>query len=194
MESRAIARPDGPARGPERRRIAASMEGRAIARPDVRFLARQAGEDILASMEGRAIARPDKRCPAARTCSTTALQWRAEQLLGQTPQCNRRWCVITFRFNGGPSNCSARPPVAVIGLAWRTPASMEGRAIARPDLEEAATGLTGIMSLQWRAEQLLGQTIARWEQTTGGTAASMEGRAIARPDVLCVHPEAIPFA
>ena len=101
-------------------------------------------------------------CPAKPSESeeaivlVTALQWRAGQLPGQTrlpgPDRGRR-----RRFNGGPGNCPAKPARRAIvatpisTLQWRagqlpgqtvagpaptperTGASMEGRAIARPN-------------------------------------------------------------
>ena len=130
MEGRTIARPNppahltaGPAAPPN-----ASMEGRTIARPN-RFLARQAGEDILASMEGRTIARPNPSMVSVRSVSTL-LQWRAGQLPGQS-------------FNGGPgarpnwhrgdhrAPTTAKPGSGSKG-SWPG-ASMEGRTIARPN-------------------------------------------------------------
>ena len=67
------------------------------------------------------------------------LQWRAEQLLGQTVHC----------------------PVQPL---LRDPASMEGRAIARPNSAAQTGGRPKTRfnggPLQWRAEQLLGQTLA----------------------------------
>ena len=114
-------------------------------------------------MEGRAIARPNLRRPA-------------------TTSAHGAHC-----FNGGPSNCPAKPAgihrrlacVAVTMLQWRaeqlpgqtsidrrTPsagtyrrASMEGRAIARPNVRAGELHVRPRrMSLQWRAEQLPGQT------------------------------------
>ena len=139
MEGRAIARPNDhhPKLRPQRP-ILASMEGRAIARPngvggdacpqrsdtcfnggpsnrsakrDVRFVRRVRG--AAASMEGRAIARPNP-CVCSfeegLSHSACALQWRAEQSLGQTQRFGQsRWC------------CTGTKP------------SMEGRAIARPN-------------------------------------------------------------
>ena len=61
----------------------ASMEGRAIARPNLRLSDWWAPQDI-ASMEGRAIARPN-RVDVSHPEHSSAC------------------------FNGGPSNCSAKP-------------------------------------------------------------------------------------
>ena len=181
----------------------ASMEGRAIARPncgppDVNT------PDVVASMEGRAIARPNAamtllehgsrglqwraeqlpgqtRIFATESPSTPMpLQWRAEQLPGQTaatgfPQ-RRRWC-----FNGGPSNCPAKPARPDHAGGPELLASMEGRAIARPNWatwrEQPCQ-----RPLQWRAEQLPGQTGIQRCGHCRQDGASMEGRAIARPN------------
>ena len=142
---------------------------------------------------------------AAMTVGTRSLQWRAEQLLGQT-RCPARRSARRLRgFNGGPSNCSARHDRR-LRHRCEPAASMEGRAIARPDRDFTGCGGWAIEALQWRAEQLLGQTVVhasvkssvgllqwRAEQLLGQTGdrpradpqhlhASMEGRAIARPD------------
>ena len=87
-----------------------------------------------------------------------------------------------------------------------TTASMEGRAIARPNTTTGGHDWRDVLLLQWRAGQLPGQTRLRGDMT-GGTCsyfnggpgncpakpldiavgphapgASMEGRAIARPN------------
>ena len=79
-------------------------------------------------------------CPAKPVGSATrpteplvSLQWRAGQLPGQTvsrrPECRcRPKC-----FNGGPGNCPAKPEVADEDAGLDDLASMEGRAIARPN-------------------------------------------------------------
>ena len=120
------------------------------------------------------------------TEADAVLQWRAEQLLGQTGKaiCLFRGCLRSFNggpsncsakpgsgprwrpgsctgFNGGPSNCSAKPDPVRHGLQRRRAASMEGRAIARPNTRPKS-GRQPTTSLQWRAEQLLGQTGCRW--------------------------------
>ena len=182
MEGRAIARPNlstpdvygVPC-------IRASMEGRAIARPNGRARRRHCSREE-ASMEGRAIARPNMGRGAGSVEQQLALQWRAEQLLGQTRKLVSRVIRLCSCFNGGPSNCSAKR-TAYAG-AWAL-----------------------VTKLQWRAEQLLGQTRSpktapRWSPSgfNGGPSncsakrcadapipadrhrASMEGRAIARPN------------
>ena len=88
MEGRAIARPNrrrGCRCGSERDR--ASMEGRAIARPNLWLIMVEAVKVIWpASMEGRAIARPNDR------------GFRTTSLYG-----------AVVGFNGGPGNCPAKP-------------------------------------------------------------------------------------
>ena len=145
MEGRTIARPDdsdlAPCRMATRTRPGASMEGRTIARPDCLGLPHLPLDIPAASMEGRTIARPDSRCE------------------------RRTYTVVTPQpcFNGGPDNCPARHKLReVLGrrvssceLQWRagqlpgqtgidrlarsawsvSEASMEGRTIARPDLD-----------------------------------------------------------
>ena len=114
----------------------ASMEGRAIARPNAANRSTGAcGDD--ASMEGRAIARPNWES-MNRPGQGPELQWRAEQLLGQTrhhpsqqlphspasmegraiARPNRRRHPHRPHprggFNGGPSNCSAKPLASTV--------------------------------------------------------------------------------
>ena len=132
-------------------------------------------------MEGRAIARPNRTPPA-------------------------RPHPRTYTFNGGPSNCSAEPVGGAVVVGDRQRPSMEGRAIARPNMRLLAARAKSWPVLQWRAEQLLGRTwttaattdpdyVLQWraEQLLGRTGVvedvadavpvpSMEGRAIARPN------------
>ena len=84
-------------------------------------------------MEGRAIARPN----ITRNLFTfiqTMLQWRAGQLPGQTEQAFNAAFHVVF-------------------------ASMEGRAIARPNWITRPRNLPARLELQWRAGQLPGQTV-----------------------------------
>ena len=108
MEGRAIARPNDSRRLLHDYRRDASMEGRAIARPNPHRSA-QAHERGSASMEGRPIARPNLSTSMLTCGVLSPLQWRAEQLPGQTgdARCCRTWCRVGF--NGGPSNCPAKP-------------------------------------------------------------------------------------
>ena len=134
----------------------ASMEGRAIARPNIDRGSLLAAHDV-ASMEGRAIARPNP--PSSRSASTPhfALQWRAGQLPGQTSTRRTRRRSRRWRFNGGPGNCPAKQYEKVTALHAER-ASMEGRAIARPNGGRTTPALPVENVLQWRAGQLPGQT------------------------------------
>ena len=144
MEGRAIARPDrcttcGHRRGNLLQWRAGRLPGRTV-RDDDRSESRG-----CASMEGRAIARPDST-GGGRPFNAAALQWRAGRLPGRTRRSST-------------------------GMARHAPASMEGRAIARPDRPLAFEAIAALRVLQWRAGRL-----------PGFNGASMEGRAIARPD------------
>ena len=85
------------------------------------------------------------------------LQWRAEQSLGQTPDVDRH-----------------------LAQSLSAP-SMEGRAIARPN-HGAGRTMSRRKALQWRAEQSLGQTGLLGGAHGVVVVPSMEGRAIARPN------------
>ena len=78
------------------------------------------------------------RSPVSRLCPMAVhLQWRAGQLPGQTRGSSRCCCPASHSFNGGPGNCPAKH-VAPVGSTGRSPPSMEGRAIARPNAPIAA--------------------------------------------------------
>ena len=133
-------------------------------------------------MEGRgAAADRDRRgsfnggpgnCPAKHTAATApatashALQWRAGQLPGQTPQAGRR--------------CPSRQQ----GLQWRA-GQLPGqtRRYSRMDRSPRTR-------LQWRAGQLPGQTTHALCECCAALKPSMEGRAIARPNTS--HPPRTP--
>ena len=83
MEGRAIARPNLRKGRRCLSHSAASMEGRAIARPNQHGIAVLVGAK-RASMEGRAIARPNQDPTEVATTIEMLLQWRAGQLPGQT--------------------------------------------------------------------------------------------------------------
>ena len=158
MEGRAIARPNVDrhvvtARG----NAAPSMEGRAIARPNSVMVMRISRHRNGPSMEGRAIARPNLHEAVAGFGDVEPLQWRAEQLPGQTSGSRRTAGCRCPPFNGGPSNCPAKQAFGV-------------------------TGSPAARSLQWRAEQLPGQTGFGLGVEVGAPPPSMEGRAIARPN------------
>ena len=156
-------------------------------------------------MEGRAIARPNRRCAAGPTSSHPAFNGGPSNRSAK-----RRQRRVSHGLAAGPSmegRAIARPnatdpqPAERVGVP-----SMEGRAIARPNSWRFSPLSRPISSLQWRAEQSLGQTISaklfdvgvsslqwRAEQSLGQThrrdgiikdhhAPSMEGRAIARPN------------
>ena len=183
------------------------MEGRAIARPNP-IKPRGNVRTEEPSMEGRAIARPNSEMSQV-AAPAGFLQWRAEQLPGQTTGRRRGPAAVDDPFNGGPSNCPAKHPAAAPqhltaaapfnggpsncpaklrlcpgGQYPRERPSMEGRAIARPNPPRISawtlpvtTSFNGGPSncpakpcgielvpntsipLQWRAEQLPGQTV-----------------------------------
>ena len=191
----------------------ASMEGRAIARPNRHRVYHGARGHRRASMEGRAIARPNADASPRYSRRLGPLQWRAEQLPGQNA--SPRSAVIDdaplllqWRAEQLPGQtCRTRAEV-LLGVHL---ASMEGRAIARPNYTVLSPLCGAVIALQWRAEQLPGQTPLphsfrvtrggvelqwRAEQLPGQTRklppgfgyrwrihASMEGRAIARPNL-----------
>ena len=147
------------------RQAVASMEGRAIARPN-RSAESAAGQlVIIASMEGRAIARPNETNYGGQQGMALLLQWRAEQLLGQT------WLSGQFRSSS-----------AFTSLQWRAE-----QLLGQTELHVFSAGRTMSRrkALQWRAEQLLGQTCGRHlvRPDDWRLLASMEGRAIARPNL-----------
>ena len=94
------------------------------------------------------------------------------------------WSTTTAKrcFNGGPSNRSAKPVLFSTLSRTGSSASMEGRAIARPNDAPHRHIHPCQCWLQWRAEQSLGQTRRPAEAGARDGVASMEGRAIARPN------------
>ena len=228
-------------------------------------------EAAPASMEGRAIARPNDVNPAviAETARFNGgpgncpaklggvgggcrrellLQWRAGQLPGQTAP--RAAVLLTHAnsFNGGPGNCPAKPrrlptamgstavPASFNGGPGNCPAkrkhvrrtvtrtqpgfnggpgncpakhivppktarpgrqvavaSMEGRAIARPNPVvpsrwSACRIAPDLAGLQWRAGQLPGQTTAGIVTVTSHRAAGLQWRAGQLPGQTGVEP------
>ena len=90
-------------------------------------------------------------CPAGRhdnrgnVLNAHELQWRAGQLPGRTRRGRGCGRSLTRRFNGGPGNCPAGLDDGACRAGGRV-ASMEGRAIARPDggwRRTAGRGRTG---------------------------------------------------
>ena len=158
----------------------ASMEGRAIARPNTRngchsqiknprfnggpgnCPAKPRGEGGCGGMGSRFNGGPGN-CPAK---------------LGTQPTPP----AVAARFNGGPGNCPAKPVGEDIAGITSLGASMEGRAIARPNEPAATHNCFSSSALQWRAGQLPGQTGVASASCKPGPRASMEGRAIARPN------------
>ena len=126
-------------------------------------------------MEGRAIqldlpVRGRLRCLDSLSDS---LQWRAEQLPGQTgPDQWRFHPQLRCCFNGGPSNCPAKPSSTCAYCIGRSHLTLQWRAEQLPgqtvspqcfkpghDMARTSLDLIGIgAALQWRAEQLPGQT------------------------------------
>ena len=84
-------------------------------------------------MEGRAIARPNMILYLRICVIFAALQWRAGQLPGQTPPRRSARGTAAPSFNGGPGNCPAKPENEFTAFLHIDAASMEGRAIARPN-------------------------------------------------------------
>ena len=229
MEGRAIARPNGRVCTSASPPKAASMEGRAIARPNRRAQSptcsggcrfnggpgncpakrrvteRHDGLPSGASMEGRAIARPNKILLLASPWMSMSLQWRAGQLPGQTCQA-RLSTTPNHPLQWRAGQLPGQTPRSRPHLLGPAGASMEGRAIARPNAMVPSVSVASMALLQWRAGQLPGQTFhtilvgpygsgLQWRagQLPGqtqpgqlvlgdGEVASMEGRAIARPN------------
>ena len=140
--------------------------------------------DDQPSMEGRAIARPNShvRAGVPGHCRTfnggpSNCPAKPEPVSGSVPG--------AATFNGGPSNCPAKPDPRDAWPHRRSSwPSMEGRAIARPNRRGSTCGRGLLVTLQWRAEQLPGQTSHSDEAIERTLRPSMEGRAIARPNVI----------
>ena len=108
-------------------------------------------------MEGRAIARPNDVAEPEKITLIVALQWRAGQLPGQTSTATRQGSGQPRPFNGGPGNCPAKLAGSDTTIDPDPIPSMEGRAIARPNVGSGASSIA-THCLQWRAGQLPGQT------------------------------------
>ena len=156
--------------------------GNCPAKPDT---AQPFAPRLCPSMEGRAIARPNSTELWLPPTGFRNLQWRAGQLPGQTRPRHRAPPWISRPFNGGPGNCPAKPRQRCDGQNERHQPSMEGRAIARPNIK-LWPNTTVLTVLQWRAGQLPGQTTCGAGALTQSDIPSMEGRAIARPNSLVV--------
>ena len=208
MEGRAIARPNPP-QPSEWAPGSSDLQWRAGQLPGQTRRGERAAfvRGAASSMEGRAIARPNLSGTRYSRSRIWSLQWRAGQLPGQTHDTPHRKDHRNPLFNGGPGNCPAKPVwlpghvrdrdelfnggpgncPAKPRLPRRRPrgprcSSMEGRAIARPNVVRYMAALQKVIGLQWRAGQLPGQTLPRQVGAGPQHEASMEGRAIARPN------------
>ena len=157
-----------------------SMEGRAIARPNTPLTPVMSGCSDP-SMEGRAIARPNPPRPSLVQIPAYLLQWRAEQLPGQTPPLTLFPPSVRTSFNGGPSNCSAKP-AAPRPQRSPQPSFNGGPSNCPAKLGDLVSVREAVAPLQWRAEQLPGQTRLTGVGHVPVAVPSMEGRAIARPN------------
>ena len=209
MEGRAIARPNLHQSGSNRRPVAARFNGGPSNCPA------KPGDDpdCVAdefSLQWRAEQLPGQTTRArSRPGSGWLLQWRAEQLPGQTAPERRLRCqrqglasmegraiarpnflpresvhsrVGWSGFNGGPSNCPAKRAAPPPRVEVSTPRFGGPSCTAKP----SGCAARHEIRLQWRAEQLPGQTEPdRWSPISDRVMASMEGRAIARPNCPC---------
>ena len=139
---------------------------------------------VLASMEGRAIARPNGALHRSRQLHRPSMD---EQLPGPTQRGRpttrfnggpsncpaKRARTLSHSFNGGPSNCPAKLGPIVSRCRPSASASMEGRAIARPNKLVGRGRDTALRRSPYRP---------------ASSCASMEGRAIARPNALSGSP------
>ena len=114
--------------------------------------------------------------------STLLLQWRAGQLPGQTCDGGDGGGVgtVLLQWRAGQLPGQTGPLEQLEGRVIG--ASMEGRTIARPDLDVFGRKTAAEVVLQWRAGQLPGQTHGVPGRAGARDPASMEGRTIARPD------------
>ena len=104
-------------------------------------------------------------CPQSQPPVELALlQWRAEQLPGQTTSTHRPMRLLSLPSMEGRAIARPNWRRRTYSVAY-SPPSMEGRAIARPNLEGPMGAGKTALGLQWRAEQLPGQTRA----STGST-------------------------
>ena len=162
-------------------RLGPSMEGRAIARPNlVQVSADQAGDLPFNGGPGNCPAKPTGTVQS-RT-GKSDLQWRAGQLPGQTGGwrvgVGHQFTDLQWRAGQLPGQTNKDGTVT---LAEVLP-SMEGRAIARPNRWLLWCYLRRQYRLQWRAGQLPGQTLLIGGRSALVQRPSMEGRAIARPN------------
>ncbi len=135
----------------------ASMEGRAIARPNAAHRCGHRVRGRAASMEGRAIARPNSHMMPAATPIVRPLQWRAGQLPGRTRGMAAVARPTSWGFNGGPGNCPAEPRRSP-PLATRRRRFNGGPGNCPAEPTWGGSTVTNTTLLQWRAGQLPGRT------------------------------------
>ena len=156
----------------------ASMEGRAIARPNSAREPTSARYPSQASMEGRAIARPNLLGQPAR---------RAGDVNGGPGNCPAKPPMghgphgIADGFNGGPGNCPAKL-ARQAGVMTPPSSLMEGRAIARP-LNLPRMTLSS-RCFNGGPGNCPAKPAAAAFNDQSEHFASMEGRAIARPNCV----------
>ena len=136
-------------------------------------------------MEGRAIARPNLLVGGPAAPAAAGLQWRAGQLPGQTATSTTTATSPWTCFNGGPGNCPAKRLVLSRGEDRGRVASMEGRAIARPNEDHPGAGeAVGVLRFNGGPGNCPAKPVPLAGHHRGFVDASMEGRAIARPNVV----------
>ena len=182
MEGRAIARPNRPSRVVPRSAAcrlqwrAGQLPGRTSNTVSVARWGRRA------SMEGRAIARPN-------AWPTRPRRYPPRRFNGGPGNCPAEpdmWaCAATASgcFNGGPGNCPAEPPGRRRAGPSSWCASMEGRAIARPNQPPNRTGDQSPTSFNGGPGNCPAELPSK-TPAAPGESASMEGRAIARPNAF----------
>ena len=136
--------------------------------------------DHVTSMEGRAIARPNMmECDRPGCSNRTSMEGRA--IARPNTGSRRRCCRAGPHFNGGPGNCPAKPVELRMEIRKIERTSMEGRAIARPNHGQEVVAEAGpVTSMEGRAIARPNCQLA--ERLAHADRTSMEGRAIARPN------------
>ena len=135
------------------------------------------------SLQWRAGRLPGRTWAVRTMAENWQLQWRAGRLPGRTRTGSRTRPFPDSGFNGGPGDCPAGRQDRPRPWPYHDSASMEGRAIARPDTPRHP-------SRRGHGRFNGGPGDCPAGPDPGGAddgrelAASMEGRAIARPDTL----------
>ena len=166
--------------------------GNCPAEPSLRRRRMEVG--VRPSMEGRAIARPnaDGRLPIPRV-PRAGLQWRAGQLPGRTERgapsmegrqlpgrrSTRPWNALQWRAGQLPGRTCPCRAAAVDQVDFP---SMEGRAIARPNIPRAGNIPAAPSAFNGGPGNCPAEPQARGVAVGAGKIPSMEGRAIARPN------------